>query len=176
MVARGVQGRSWLAVVLLLGLVWSLLAVGGGVEPVEGLEGEADNEAVYSACVGAALDSAGLVDVEGTFAEDAVNCLAHFGVTRGRTETTYDPGAPVSRWQMALFLSRAAGPAGVVLPANPADGFTDIAGWPEATRAAVNQMAALGIMPGSSGTVFGPGLLVSRAEMASMLDAFLVGG
>ena len=174
MAARGVQGRSWLAVAAVLGLVGSLLAVGGGVEPAEGLEGEADNEAVYSACVGAALDSAGLVDVEGTFAEDAVNCLAHFGVTRGRTETTYDPGAPVSRWQMALFLSRAAGPAGVVLPANPADEFTDIAGWPEATRTAVNQMAALGIMPGSSGTVFGPGLLVSRAEMASMLDAFLL--
>ena len=146
----------------------------GGVEPAEGLEGEADNEAVYSACVGPALDSAGLVDVEGTFAEDAVNCLAHFGVTRGRTETTYDPGAPVLRWQMALFLSRAAGPAGVVLPANPADDFTDIAGLPEATRTAINQMAALGIMPGRTGSTFASGLSVSRAEMASMLDAFLL--
>ncbi len=174
MLSSGVRRRSWLAVVSVLGLVGSLLAAGGGVEPAEGLEGEADNEAVYSACVGPALESAGLVDVEGSFAENAVNCLAHFGVTVGRTATTYDPGAPVLRWQMALFLSRAAGPAGVVLPANPADEFTDAAGLPEATRTAINQVAALGIMPGSSGTVFGPGLLVSRAQMAEMLDKFLL--
>ena len=172
MLSSGVRRRSWLAVAALLGLVGSLLSV--GVFPAGGVEGEADNEAVYSACVGPALESAGLVDVEGSFAENAVNCLAHFGVTVGRTATTYDPGAPVLRWQMALFLSRAAGPAGVVLPANPADEFTDAAGLPEATRTAINQVAALGIMPGSSGTVFGPGLLVSRAQMAEMLDKFLL--
>jgi len=172
MVAHGVRGRSWLAVVALLGLVGSLLAVGAG--PAGGVEGEADNEAVYSACVGAALDSAGLLDVVGTFAEDAVNCLAHFGVTRGRTATTYDPGSPVLRWQMALFLSRAAGPAGIALPANPVAVFTDIGGFPESTRTAVNQMAALDIMPALRGTAFEPSRAVSRAEMASMLDAFLV--
>ena len=148
---------------------------GGGVEPAEGLEGEADNEAVYSACVGAALDSAGLVDVVGTFAEDAVNCLAHFGVTRGRTATMYDPGSPVLRWQMALFLSRAAGPAGIALPANPAGGFTDIGGLFEGARTAINQMAALDIMPAlRRGTSFEPDTAVSRAQMALMLDSFLV--
>ena len=172
MLLSGVRRRSWLAVAALLGLVGSLLSV--GVFPAGGVEGEADNEAVYSACVGPALESAGLVDMEGSFAEDAVNCMAHFGVTRGRTATTYDPGAPVSRWQMALFLSRAAGPAGVVLPANPADEFTDVAGLPEEMRTAINQVAALDIMPGRTGTTFGPGLSVSRAQMALMLDAFLL--
>ena len=172
MVARGVRLRSWLAVVGVLGLVGSLLAVGAG--PAGGVEGEADNEAVYSACVGAALDSAGLLDVVGTFAEDAVNCMAHFGVTRGRTATTYDPGSPVLRWQMALFLTRAARSAGVSLPANPAGGFTDIGGVFEEGRTAINQMADLGIMQGTSGTVFGPSRLVTRAEMALMLDSFLV--
>ena len=172
MIAHGVRGRSWLVVLGVLGLVGSLLAVGAG--PAGGVEGEADNEAVYSACVGAALESAGLVDVVGTFAEDAVNCLAHFGVTRGRTATTYDPGSPVSRWQMALFLSRAAGPAGIALPANPAGGFTDIGGLFEGARTAINQMAALDIMPALRGTSFGPNTAVSRAQMALMLDAFLV--
>ena len=172
MFVYGVRRRSRLAVVGVLGLVGSLLAVGTG--PAGGVEGEADNGAVYSACVGPALESQGLVDVVGSFAEDAVNCLAHFGVTQGRTETTYDPGSPVLRWQMALFLKRAAGPAGVGLPANPADVFTDIGGVFESGRLAINEMAALEIMPGVSGTAFRPDLAVSRAQMALMLDSFLV--
>ena len=171
MIVSGVRRRSWLTVVG-VGLVGSLLAVEAG--PAEGVEGEADNGAVYSACVGPALESKGFTDVVGSFAEDAVNCLAHYGVTQGRTETTYDPGSPVSRWQMALFLKRAAGPAGIALPANPADDFTDIGGVFEAGRTAINQMAALEIMPGISATVFGPDRSVSRSQMALMLDSFLV--
>ncbi len=171
MVVFGVRRRSWLVAVSVLGLVGSLLAVGSA--PVSGVAGEADNEPVFSACVGPALESQGLVDVVGSFAEDAVNCLAHFGVTRGRTETTYDPGGPVLRWQMALFLARAAGPAGVALPANPEAAFTDVGGLFEAARTAVAQMAALRVMRGRSSTSFGPDAAVSRAEMAEMLDSFL---
>ncbi len=163
--------RSWLAVVAVLGLVGSLLAV--GVVPAAAKDGTADNEAVYSACVGPALESLGLVDVVGSFAEDAVNCLGHYGITRGRTATTYDPGAPVLRWQMALFLTRAAGPAGVQLLAVPDDVFTDLGDASDETRSAINQMSALGIMPGRSGERFSPDTAVSRASMAEMLDAFL---
>ena len=174
MIGCSVRRRPWLAAAAVLGLVGSLLAVGVGAPPAGAVAGEADNEAVFSACVGAALESAGLADVEGSFAEDAVNCVAHYGITRGRTETLYDPGAPVLRWQMALFLSRAAGPAGVVLPANPEVGFTDTASLFEGARTAIAQMADLGIMPGRSSTSFNPDTSVSRAEMAEMLDAFLV--
>ncbi len=172
MVVFGVRRRSWLAVAAVLGLVASLLAVGSA--PVSGVAGEADNEPVFSACVGPALESQGLVDVVGSFAEDAVNCLAHFEVTRGRTETTYDPGAPVLRWQMALFLARAAGPAGIALPANPDNAFTDTVGLFEEGRTAIAQMAQLRVMRGRSSTSFRPNEPVSRAEMAEMLDSFLV--
>ncbi len=163
--------RSWLAVVAVLGLVGSLLAV--GVVPAAAADGEADNGAAYSACVGPALESLGLVDVVGSFAEDAVNCLGHYGITRGRTATTYDPGAPVLRWQMALFLTRAAGPAGVSLLADPADDFTDLGAASDETRSAINQMAGLEIMPGTGSVRFSPDTAVSRAQMAEMLDAFL---
>ena len=164
--------QSWLAVVAVLGLVGALLAV-GTVRPAGAVDGTADREAQYSACVGPALESLGLTDIVGSFAEDAVNCLAHYGVTRGRTETTYDPGAPVLRWQMALFLLRAASPAGVSLQAETAGGFTDLAGFSEETVNAINQMAALGIMPGTSSTTFAPNVNVTRAQMALILDAFL---
>ncbi len=172
MMTGGVRRRSWLAVAAVLGLVGSLLAV-GVVRPVGAVSGEADREALFSACVGPALESRGLVDVVGSFAEDAVNCLGHFGVTQGRTETTYDPGAPVLRWQMALFLSRAAVPAGVSLPADTSDvELTDLGDVSEGTRTAVLQMAKLGIMPGFGG-LFYPERNVTRANMAEMLDAFL---
>ncbi len=163
--------RSWLAVVAVLGLVGSLLAV--GVVPAAAVDGTADNEAAYSACVGPALESLGLTDIEGSFAEDAVNCLGHYGITKGRTATTYDPGAPVLRWQMALFLSRAAGPAGVQLMAETADDFTDLEGVSDEIRSAINQMAALEIMPGTGSGRFSPDTAVSRKTMAEMLDAFL---
>ena len=172
MVSGGVRRRSWLAVVAVLSVVGSLLAV-GFVPPAGGTAGEADNEALFSACVGPALESQGLVDVEGSFAEDAVNCLAHYEVTTGRTETMYDPGAPVQRWQMALFLSRAAVPAAVSLPAELTVEITDLDSAPEVSREAIRQMAQLEIMPAFRGGAFSPMTDVSRADMAFMLDAFL---
>ena len=75
---------------------------------------------------------------------------------------------------MALFLTRAAGPAGVSLLADPDDVFTDLEGVSDEIRSAINQMVGLGIMSGRSGERFSPDTAVSRAEMASMLDAFLV--
>ncbi len=114
-----------------------------------------------------------MTDIEGSFAEDAVNCLGHYGITKGRTATMYDPGAPVLRWQMALFLSRAAGPAGVQLMAETADDFTDLEGVSDEIRSAINQMAALEIMSGTGSGRFSPDTAVSRKTMAEMLDAFL---
>ena len=74
---------------------------------------------------------------------------------------------------MALFLARAAVPAGVALPANPEGGFTDLVGRSQEIVDAVNQMVALEIMSGTSSTLFSPNVNVTRADMAFMLDAFL---
>ena len=77
------------------------------------------------------------------------------------------------RWQMALFMARAAGPAGIVLPVASDQGFSDVDGVFEAGRMAINQVAELGIIPGVSSSEFGPDVGVSRASMAVILDAFL---
>ena len=163
--------RRWVAGLALLGLVGSLLAV--GAPPGGGVDGEADATARYSACVGPALESLDFADIIGSFAEDAVNCLAHYGVTKGRTATSYDPDAPVLRWQMALFMARAAGPAGIVLPPASDQGFSDIGRFSEEARDAINQMAELEIMLGEGRGRFGPNTAVPRAEMALILEAFL---
>ena len=134
--------------------------------------GFADSLSTLTACTGAALRPFGFEDVAGWFSENDINCIGYYGITLGRSATRFAPSEVVSRWQMALFLFRAAGPAGVTLPAAEDQGFTDIKGLSEEAMRAANMMAQLGVMPGSGGK-FNPQGKISRAAMALMLDSFL---
>lgn len=170
----GVLGRKWLAVPALLGLIAALLAVNPDRAFADADNPDVDNPAIYSACVGPATEDAGFGDIEGRNGEDAINCLAHYKIALGRTETEFSPTETISRWQMALFLSRAASIAGVVLPATPTDqDFTDIGAISQDAQDAANNLAELGIMPGTSTTTFSPNQSVTRGSMATMLDSFL---
>ena len=173
--AARVLGRVWLTGLLALGLVAGLLgAAPPGAVGTHGDDADVDFEASYSACVGAATESFGFEDTEGSFAEEAIDCLAHYGITTGRSPTMYAPNESVLRWQMALFLARAAAAAGIVLASPAADqGFTDIGAVSEEARNAINGLAAAGIMPGTSQTTFSPNSSVNRGSMAMLLDAFL---
>ena len=167
----GTNRPSRTAVLAAVALVGSLLVLAPG--PSVAVEGEADEAAQYSACVGAATESAGFVDMAGVFGEDEVNCLAHYGIARGTSATMFSPSAPIKRLQMALFLSRAAGPAGIDLPAARDQGFTDIGNMTSEIRNAINRMASLDIMEGRSGIEFRPEEFVTREDMAVHLAAFL---
>lgn len=164
------QGRRRWIGLLLVAVVGSLLTVVAA--PAAAVKGVVDHPADYSACVGPAEAPAELPDVKGGFAEWAVNCIAYYGITKGTKAGLYKPDDAVTRWQMALFLLRAAGPAGIDLPKASDQGFTDLGRLTPEARAAINQLAELGIMPGESST-FGPDTLVSRVDMATMLSAFL---
>ena len=141
---------SWLAAVALVALVGSLLAVSATPVVAAG-DREASNEAVYSACVGAANEDAGFTDMDGHSFEAAANCLAHYDITKGTSEGVFSPGASVTRLQMALFLARAAGPAGIQL-LDPAEdqGFGDIDGYSTDIQNAINRIAEAKIMSGTS--------------------------
>lgn len=170
----GVLGRKWLAVPALLGLIAALLAVNPDRAFADADNPDVDNPATYSACVGPATEDAGFEDIDGRSGEDAINCLAHYKIALGRTETSFAPTETIFRWQMALFLFRAAGIAGVVLPATKTDPqFTDIGGNSEDAQEAANRLAEAGIMPGTSTTTFSPNQSVTRGSMATMLDTFL---
>ncbi len=104
---------------------------------------------------------------------DNINCLAYYGITTGKTADTYDPQSSVTRSQMALFLTRAAKVAGIGLGDAMDMGFTDL-GMTGADRvAAINVLAAKGIMPGRTATTFDPEGVVSRADMAQHLFTLL---
>ena len=160
----------WKASVL-VALVSSLGLV--PVAPAGAVDGAVDHAPDYSACVGPATESAGFGDMDGNFAEAAANCLAHYGITHGTAKGVFSPNDVVPRWQMALFLIRAARPAGIVIPKASDQGFTDLDQLGPHTREAINQLAALRIMRGTSATTFAPFAEVTRQQMAVLLGRFI---
>jgi len=120
----------------------------------------------------------GFTDLAGLSAEatTAVNQLKQLAITTGTTATTYDPFGSVSRWQMALFITRLVTAAGITLPSGADQGFTDLAGLSAAAVTAVNQLKQLAISTGTSATTFDPFANVSRWQMALFLARTLQAG
>ncbi|MYA85440.1 MAG: hypothetical protein F4Y12_07630 [Acidimicrobiaceae bacterium] len=165
------SGRSGWAVLATGALVASLLAV--AASPVGAAIDEQDNKAKTVACVGDALGDQMFTDVSDMHAfSDAINCVAYYGITNGTGDgSTYSPNDNVTRAEMAVFIARAAGAAGVDLGDATGQGFTDIGDiWAEA-QDAINQLAGKDIIDG--GGEFRPGDDITRVEMASFLIGLL---
>ena len=164
--------RSPWAMLGILGLVGSLVAVPAG--PVAGKDGEADHLAKYSACVGLATEPARFRDVpSGSVSEDAINCVVHYGIMLETSQRRFLPSLGVTRRQMALFLIRAAGPAGIEVPEAEDQGFRDIDHLPREPRDAINQLVDLRIARGLTRSSFSPDTVVTRRQMVQFLARFL---
>lgn len=97
----------------------------------------------------------------------AIDCIAHYEITKGTSPTTFSPSAPVTREHTAIFLMRLARSVEIASTPDPQDfGFTDIGGLPEGSQVAINQLAALGITKGTSPTTYSPSDGVTRGQMA----------
>ncbi len=168
--------RSPLAVLAVFSLVGSLLALAVG--PAAGKDGEQDDRALYSACPSGSsiLNSAGFQDVDGypTEFENAINCMANYGIMPGLTPGAFNPGVGVTREQMALILIRAAGPAGIEIPATRDQGFQDIGGLSREVRDSINQLAELEITRGTTPNTYVPHTVVNRRQMAQFFTRFLL--
>ena len=155
-------------------LIASLLAVGASPAGAQAYSDRANNATRLSACVGDALGDQMYTDVSDDNAfGDAINCIAYYGITNGTGDgSTYSPNDDVSRAEMAVFIARAAGKAGVDLGDAMSAGFTDIGDvWGEA-QDAINRLASKGMI--ASGGAYRPDDAVTRAEMASFLIGLLV--
>jgi hypothetical protein len=94
--------------------------------------------------------------------EDSINRLAEAEITVGCTATTYCPGSPVRRDQMASFLVRAFELAG-----SATDAYVDDDGNKHEAR--INALAASGITGGCAPTKYCPSAVVTRGQMAASL-------
>ena len=169
------RGRG-LASLAIFAVLASLLVVGATPAAAVDEDSEPDYPAETEACIGAALEERGFADVSAdhTF-YDAINCLAHYGITVGCSDgTIFCPSRTVNRWQMALFLRRAADAAGIDLGDPEEQAFTDIPDtFPVEWSRAINDLAGAGIMPGISSTEFSPRGDVPRKDMALFLANFI---
>lgn len=121
---------------------------------------------IQMACQGS--ESGGFRDVDGSNPHaDAIGCLTASDVVAGKSASRYAPAAPVRRDQMASFLARTMRALGAALPDDAPDRFSDDNG--NVHEQAINQMAALGIISGIGRDRYGPGIRVTRAQMATLL-------
>ena len=172
----GARQRVWVAVAVVAAVVGSLLAVGGpAAAQGESVGGGPDALPQFSACVGPALEDRGFADVEvGSVFRSAIDCLAHYRVTIGTGDgTMFAPEQSVLRWQMALFLRRAARVAGVGLGAGDVSVFGDLGGLSPEAVGAIGDLSAAGVMPGVSETEFEPHVPVLRRDMVVLVVRWL---
>ena len=119
--------------------------------------------------------SQGFVDLGGldSATQTAINQLAQLGITTGTGPGTFSPQVPVSRWQMANFLTRLIAMAGTALPSGEPVGFVDLASLDATAQTAINQLFRLGITKGTTATTYGPFGEVARWQMAIFLTRTL---
>ena len=109
-------------------------------------------------------------DVPDTWYTAAVECVYSEGIMKGKTDTTFDPTAKITRAEVVtafarVAIARTAG-KGDSLPFTdtvPGQWYSDSVGW-----AAEN-----GIVTGRGNGVFSPADNITRAELASILTKFV---
>jgi hypothetical protein len=106
----------------------------------------------------------------------AVNRLAAADppIVAGTTESTFSPGAPVTRRQMALLVVRAVDfLAPEALRDGGSGGFTDTDGESAEARRAIDLTATNGVVGGNPDRAFRPGDTLTRRQMALVMTRTL---
>jgi hypothetical protein len=101
-------------------------------------------------------------DDEDSIHENDINRIAAAGITGGCGQGKFCPGVAVKRGPMASFLARA-----FDLPPTATDYFTDDSESMHEDN--INRIAAAGITGGCSATLYCPGSIVTREQMAAFL-------
>lgn len=120
-----------------------------------------------TACPPDVVPPAGFVDTRGNTHRHAIDCGAWHGIVRGTDRDSFWPSTELNRAQMATFLTRLLHRTAARLPAPRDQGFTDIAGNFHAD--AINQLAQVGIVQGTSASTFAPSAVVTRAQLATFV-------
>ena len=103
-----------------------------------------------------------------------IGCIAYYEITVGVGDGShYAPDQEVLRWQMALFMVRLASRVGIDISNQKSQYFADISTKSTKTQTAINTITELGIMTGTTPTLFSPDRKVTRADMALYLIRLL---
>jgi glucose/arabinose dehydrogenase len=160
------RGSSLLLALALTGSLLTAAATPAAASPPRG---------TAAACPPGEVPDPGFTDAGGPF-RDAIACVAWYGLTSGRTPTSFAPLGTVTRGQLASFtrsLLDVAVPGGFPL----GDGATGFADVPSSSphAAAIDALADADppVLQGYDATSFGPSDRVTRAQAASIVDRAL---
>jgi hypothetical protein len=120
-----------------------------------------------AACPPGSVPGGAFDDVDADGPGPAIDCVYWHGITGGTTTLTFAPSHIVRRDQGAALLARTVETAGAGLPAPADQGFADIAGSPHRDR--IDQLAAAGVVSGTSATTYTPLGPEHRDQMATLL-------
>ena len=98
----------------------------------------------------------------------AIMCAVQHGVISGRSSTSFAPNRSMTRGQLATMLDRQLQEHGVTLDDDVPVTFTDISTSTHAPG--ITRLAAAGIINGRTDGTFGPDAVVTREQMASLID------
>jgi hypothetical protein len=133
-----------------------------------GLVAGAEAVRITDACPADQVTDSGFADTDRAAVHKAgIDCMAWWGIARGRDAERYDPLSHVTRAQMGSFIARLIRTPGGRLPATPADHFTDDRG--SVHHYAINRLAQVGVVAGRGGGLYAPDAPVTREQMASFL-------
>lgn len=109
-------------------------------------------------------------DFEANDVEDAVDCLVAYGITVGKTATTFDTGGIVTRAQLATFMLNILDTVNGFMRPTPGDVEDTFPDDDDSVHEDnINQAAALGIIQGYKDGTFRPAQGVTRAQMATFI-------
>ncbi len=124
---------------------------------------------IQAACPPLSVPGTALSDVAGTTHEEAITCAVWHGLFVGLGDGTFGPGSSVTRGQFATTVAALIRASDVDLPSGEAGRFTDVDGTTHA--AAINDLAAAGMVSGLGDGRYLPDGNVTRAQAASVMVA-----
>lgn len=127
----------------------------------------ATSRSVVNACPSNRVAAGGFTDTGRAVYRGEIDCVVWWQVAQGRSVGVYDPSTNINRAQMATFLANLITASGGELPSNASDAFRDDNG--NTHEGAINKLAAVGIVQGTSASTYNPAGQVTRAQMASFL-------
>jgi hypothetical protein len=125
--------------------------------------------AIQTACPPLVVPGHALSDVARTAHEEAITCAVWHGLFAGYGDDTFRPGASITRGQLASTVAGVVRASDADLPDGVARVFVDVDATAHA--AAINELAAAGVVQGFGDGTYRPGVDVTRAQAVSILVA-----
>ena len=162
---RPLPAARSIVVTCLVALV-SVIAIPAGAQTAQTAKTAAAQQA-RDACPAGGVPATAFSDTVRSPHRAAIDCAAWWGITSGRTATSFGPADEIRRGQAAAMIARLLNAAGADVEEVAPAGFADTAG--HTFEHDIDALASLGIVTGVTETRFAPDQPIDRAQMASII-------